>query len=797
MKKILSILMLAVLAITAALPAMAETTAAGDGSIALYIGSPLTLSAGVIKPLDPDNPNVAAIVHKDRTLVPARAVAEHFGAEVSYDAQKQAAVIEFGGKQFIFYFNKNYYDLIQTDQPAKRVTFDTEALVIENRAMLPLRVICEDVLGKAVSYDSNVIVIGDKLVDLAANQTLRESIRAKIGQAVKVSSLWQLKTLLSNSINQYGAYGGLKEAVPETSAEAPAAEAPSPSAAEDSAAGAGRDYSTTNEQVAGIEEADLVKTDGKFIYVASGNVVSVVKADGRDMTLTDTIRMPVDTKTGQGIHISELYIDSGRLIILGSKNQPQPRPVDLPATMDDAVSEPAPAEPVTVDAENDLRIGIMPPYYSKSFVYTGVYTITDAGKAELLKEFELEGNLLSSRKKDDTVYLAVNKYNYYYIMEDVLPMLRDSAKSDDYKALSVSQVMYYPGNTTPEYLMVAAIDIRDKETPSTVEAILGSGTQIYMNDHALYIARQDYSDPSGTTTSLSKFSIDGLKIGFAGGGKVKGTLLNQFSMDEYEGHLRLATTRWAGETTSAVYVLDSQLNVVGKVENMAPGETIYSARFMGDKGYVVTFRQIDPLFVLDLSNPKAPRITGELKVPGFSNYLHPVEEDLILGIGQGTQDIYTRNQDGEEVVIGTRTAGIKFSLFDVSDMGKPKEIQTLTLGGSGSYAEMLYNHKAILFDLENQMFAFDGTISDEYEGEKNRVNYFNGAVIMNYDAQDGFDVKGRLESLPAMTYPQDGYYYSWVRRLCYIGDTLYYVQDGRIRAFDKETLAPLTTISIY
>jgi len=795
-KKMLSIMMLIVLALTAAVPAMAETTA-GDGSIALYIGSPLTLSNGVVSPLDPDNPNVAAIVHKDRTLVPARAVAEHFGAKVSYDVPKQAAVIEYGGKMFVFYFNKNYYDLIVTGQPTKRVTFDTETLVIENRSMLPLRVICEDVLGKAVSYASNVVLIGDKLVNLAADQTLRESIRAKIGQAVKVSSLWQLKTLLSSSINQYGYNGGLKEAVPETaapSAESPT-EAPAPSApAEDSASGGGdRDFSSTNEQVEGIEEADVVKTDGKFIYVASGNVVSIVRADGSKMTLTDTIRMPIDDKYGQGIHISELYIDSGRLVILGSRSLPQVRPVDLPMIESGAVTEPATMPAI----DGDAKIGIMPPYYSKSFVYTGVHTISDTGKADLLKEFELEGNLLSSRKKDDTVYLAVNKYNYYYIMEDVLPILRDTVKSDAYKPLSINQVMYYPGNTTPEYLMVAAIDIRDEGTPSTVEAILGSGTQIYMNDNALYIARQDYSDMSGSTTSLSKFSIDGLKIGFAGGGKVKGTLLNQFSMDEHNGYLRLATTRWAMETTNAVYVLDDQLNVVGAVENMAPGETIYSARFMGDKGYVVTFRQIDPLFVLDLSNPKAPRITGELKVPGFSNYLHPVEEDLILGIGQGTQDIYTRDSNGEEIVIGTLTAGIKFSLFDVSDMGKPKEIQTLTLGGSGSYAEMLYNHKAIMFDLNNQMFAFDGTISDQDSPDKTRVDYFNGAVVMTYDAQDGFKVKGQIESLPALSSPDNIYYYSWVRRLCYIGDTLYYVQDGRIRAFDKTTLESEGSITIY
>lgn len=788
MKKILSVMLFAILTITAALPGFAATTLPGDNSIALYVGSPLTLSGGIVKPLDPGNPNVAALIHKDRTLVPARAIAEHFGAKVSYDAAKRAAIIEYSGKQFVFYFNKNYYDLFQTGQPVKRVTFDTETLVVENRSMLPLRVICEDVLGKQVSYANHVILVGDKLVDLASDKTLREDIRAKIGQAVKVASMSQLQTLLSSSINRYGIYSGAKDAVPPTSeglGESPAAPAPAPGT--DGVGGADRDYSSTNEQVEGIEESDMVKTDGKFIYVASGNVVSIILADKGSMTVADTIRMPLDTQTGQGIHISDLYIDEGRLIILGSRNVQQDTPYST-STSPTPTTMPAP----------DERIGIMPPIYNyKSFVYTGVYTISSEGKASLLKEFELEGNLLSSRKKDDTVYLSVNKFNYYYITTDLLPVLRDTAKSKEYKSISVNQVMYYPGDTTPEYLMIAAVDIRDAATPSTVEAILGSGSQIYMNDNALYIARQDYSDMSGTTTSLSKFSIDGLKVGFAGGGKVKGTLLNQFSMDEFEGHLRVATTSWGMQSTNAVYVLDSGLNVVGQVENLAPGETIYSARFMGAKGYIVTFRQIDPLFVLDLSIPSAPKVTGELKVPGFSNYLHPVAENLILGIGQGTQDIYTRDTSGQEVVIGTRTAGIKFSLFDVSDMGKPVELKTLTLGGAGSYAEMLYNHKAIMFDLKNQMFAFDGTIAEQDGITKTEANYFNGAVVMNFDTTAGFSVKGQIASLPAKSTPSDGYYYSWVRRLCYIDDFLYYVQDGQIRAFNKSTLAPAGSISLY
>jgi uncharacterized secreted protein with C-terminal beta-propeller domain len=780
-------ILLAILVTTSAVPGFALSSMPGEGSIALYVGSPLTLSKGVTTPLDPSNPNVAPVIHKDRTLVPARAIAEHFGAAVRFDAAKSAAVIEYGGKQYTFFFNKNYYDVSQTGAAVKRVTFDTETLVIENRAMLPLRVICEQVLGKSVSYFNKVILVGNSLVALDQDKVLVEEIRTKIGQAVKIASLWQLKTLLSGSIERYGANTITKDATVQPAAPA----SPGTTTGEGGSSEAveiAPDYSSTNEQVAGINEADVVKTDGNFIYVASGNVVSIVKAASGVMTVVDTIKMPVNTQTGNNLSISELYIENGRLVILGSRYS-----YDIMAA-----GSPTPGATTMVEPAVDKMIAIYPPIRAgKNYTYTGVYSISAEGKATFMKELEVEGSMLSNRKKGDIVYLTVNKYNYYYLADDVLPMVRDTVKSNAYTPLSIRQVMYYPGNPTPEYLMIAAIDIRSAEAPSTVEAILGSGSQIYMSENSLYVARQDYTDMSGSMTSLSKFNVDGTKIGFAGGGKVKGTLLNQFSMDEYKGNFRVATTSWGQQSSNAVYILDANLNQIGALENLAPGETIYSARFMGEKGYLVTFRQIDPLFVLDLSVPTAPKVAGELKVPGFSNYLHPVAENLILGIGQGTQDIYTKDPSGQEIIVGTRTVGLKFSLFDVSDMGKPKELNTMTIGGSGSYAEMLYNHKAIMFDLKNKMFAFDATLSENFTFDKANPDYFNGAVVMTFDPAAGFNLRGKINALPANPVPTDGYYNSWVRRLCYIGDFLYYVQDGQIRSFDKATLKSVSSVSLF
>ncbi len=769
-----------------------------DQSLALFIGSPLTISSGVIKALDPDNPNVAPIIHKNRTLVPIRAIAEHFDANVTYDAVNKAAVINYSGSDYRFYIGKNYFTSQVKGGAEVRHSIDTETLIIENRAMVPLRAIIEDVLKLRISYSKNVILAGSNPGDLAINTALRDEIKGKIGQAVKVTSLDQLKSIISPRISTYGPEMQALDTKSNTVQEAAPA-VPSPSVSNtpsesssngDSGSGTAAtvpDYSSTTTQVEGIDEADVVKTDGKFIYIAAGGSVSIIKATEGKMTIADVIKMPTDPRTGQNINISELYIDEGRLVVLGTlwrgDNMIMPAALDTPS----------------LEVSADLSIAIYPPIWrGRNYSYCGVYAIDENGKSDLIKELELEGSMFSSRKSGDTVYITTNKYMYYYYPDypmEILPMYRDTAAGDDYRSLGVDKIMYYPDSLYPQYLILAALDIRDSEKETTIEAILGSGSTIYMNDSALYIAQDDYNN-MGSMTAVTKFSINGTKLGFAGGGKVPGTILNQFSMDEYQGNFRIATTGWNQTSTNAVYILDQNLNRIGAVENLAPGERIYSVRFMGGKGYIVTFRQIDPLFVLNLSDPTAPKVTGELKVPGFSNYLYPIDENILLGVGQATLDIYSRDENGKEIVIGTRQTGIKFSLFDVSDQGKPKELQSFVLGGSGSYSEILYNHKAMMFDFENNLTAFEATLTDLGNEGKTVSDYFNGAVVLTYDAQAGFSVKGRIPVDTKVISSNDGTYYSYIRRLCYIGDVLYYVQDGKIRSFDKNSLKPISSSPI-
>ncbi len=716
-------------------------------TIALHIGSPLILSDNNMKALDSENPDVVPIIHKERTLVPLRAISEHFGAVVSYDPIQREALIELNGEMYYFPIDKNHYRIEKSGVAAKTVYYDTEALIVENRTMVPLRLISEEILGKNVGYDDKVITIGNGPVDL--NKETVAALKTKIGQVLKITSMEELEKIIADITPEYpdDKFIGLE---PSPSPEAPAESPALPTEEADRS----NDFSSTNEQVEGVNEADIVKTDGRFIYVALGKSVKIYDSNNGNPILTDEITLDVDETTGQYVVLSELYIADGRLVILGSRNgfDNWIRPIPEP----------------TLDAPDAL---IMPRYPNKSYTYLAVYDIDNNGKKSLIKEFEIEGSLLSSRKKDDTLYLVVNKYFNYYIMDGnvEIPTYKDSTISDEYRTLPVDRIMYHPGRLAQNYLIVAAVDIRNETTPSSINAFLGSGSLVYMSNEALYVAGNDYSSFFGNITNIAKFNVDGLKVGFAGGGMVEGSILNQFSMDEFDGNLRVAITNWQMESSNALYVLDTNLNPLGKVEHLAPGERIFSVRFMGDKGYIVTFRQVDPLFVFDLSNPSAPKVIGELKVPGFSNYLHPINENVLLGIGQNVDEI-----------TGIQS-GIKLSTFDVSDGGKPKEIANLVLGDSGSYAEVLNNHKALMLNPTRDMIAFDATLRKETGDYQS--TYFYGAMILEVSQT------GEIKLLKQI--PTDGLYGSVVKRVLYIDDVLYYILDENIKTYDMDTFVEI------
>lgn len=290
-----------------------------------------------------------------------------------------------------------------------------------------------------------------------------------------------------------------------------------------------------------------------------------------------------------------------------------------------------------------------------------------------------------------------------------------------------------------------------------------------MTPDSLYVVAEDYSSSLGSISNIARFKIDGLKIGYSGGGYVKGSILNQFSMDEWNGNFRIATNSWDRESSNSLYILDKNLEEIGSIENLAPGERIYSVRFMDDKAYIVTFRQIDPLFVIDTSNPMNPKVLGELKIPGFSNYLHPISENTLLGIGQDVDE--NTGQQG----------GIKLSLFDVSDSAKPKEIHNIILGESGSYGEVLSNHKALMVDKKRDIVGFHAFLN---KSSKDFVrDMSSGAVLVKVKDEK------ELEILDIIGVEETGnnYYYSG-KRLLVIDEVLYYIGEEGIRAFEYNSL---------
>ncbi|HWQ79256.1 MAG TPA: beta-propeller domain-containing protein, partial [Anaerovoracaceae bacterium] len=787
-------------------PLRNEPAAGGVRVAYLYTGSPLILSDGEVKMLDPTNPDLGATVIDSNTLVPMKAISEYFGAEVVYDEANKAAIVKYDGKEYVFPVGSKKYT-VRDGLIKHEYTMSSQSLILEGRTMVPLRVICEDVLGRKVSYFDRIIAVADYEIDLQSNTGLAETVRGKIGEAVKARTMAELEkamTVQREAENFYfdaaSGAGEMRNSMNgSTTAEsaAPAASAPvadqglAPAAKQKSVAG-DDSYSTTNLQVEGIDEADIVKTDGKYIYIAGNNAVRIVGADQGKLSDDTAIRLSTDK------NVSEIYVDGDRLVLLGTRSEYEryvsdtvEPAVDLPegaavesaaaaAPIEDFASGSAASPPIVIEK----RIGIMPPYNPpKNYSFVDVYDISDPLRPVFLKGHEMEGSYQSSRKNGDIVYLVTNSYPSGGI---VLPMMRDTTVSSKEFSMKLNDVMIMPRHPSPGYLVISAINVKSDEKTET-EAITAYGATMYMNDSSLYLAYNDQGDK----TSIIKFVLEGMKVGYAGSGEVPGNLLNQFSMDEYEGNLRVAVTEWNsknGSNSNGLYILDPSLNITGSVKDLAEGESIYSVRFMGDKGYVVTFRTIDPLFVFDLSDPKKPVLTGELKVPGFSNYLHPVGEDLLLGIGMDTYDIYKKDSSGREVVVGIRQGGIKFSLFDVSDMGKPKEISTYVVGDEGSGSEALYNHKAIMFDLSNENVAFDAYINQENP----QKGYQQGAIIMNF-AGKKLTLKGILDSEPSGIY---GNYIPYARRVLYINDELYYVQEGRITSYDYDSLKQIDSLTL-
>ena len=563
------------------------------------------------------------------------------------------------------------------------------------------------------------------------------------------------------------------------------------------------DFSATNLQVAGVDEGDLVKTDGLYIYQVNEERINIIRAQpAADMALTAAIGF-----SDRGFTPSELYVDGDRLIVVGNRINPEPYPMPY-------------------YENNQIQSRIYPPIYSSQLTRAIIYDITDRSRPSEVRQLDLEGNYLSSRKVGSSFYLLSNKnINYYRIQEQPIdpPVWRDTVQGQEYVAEKYEDIRYFPDCINPNYLMVAAVNLDKPGAAAEISTYLGSGQEVYASTENLYVAVQkhDYmirpmigeiapDRPAESNTTVYKFGLLPGGVRYFGSGQVPGRILNQFSMDEHEGYFRIATTRgeeWRTDqytSTNNVYILDDNLQVAGRLENIAPGESIYSTRFMGDRAYMVTFKNVDPFFVLDLSNPASPQILGKLKIPGYSDYLHPFDENHIIGFGKDTIELKTWGDQSQAYY-----QGMKVAIFDVSDVANPVEMSKVLIGDRGTDSELLHNHKALLFSAPRNLLAFPVTVmevqgSTVTPGAHPFPAYgsfgFQGLYVYDIDLDNGLQLRGRITHLSPQDYQAAGD--SWYRsrknieRALYIGDDLYTLSGDLVQAHDLASLTLKDTLTL-
>ncbi|MCL1597627.1 MAG: beta-propeller domain-containing protein [Actinomycetia bacterium] len=561
--------------------------------------------------------------------------------------------------------------------------------------------------------------------------------------------------------------------------------------------GAGRqgvDYSGTNVQVAGVDEPDIVKTDGERIFVVAQGRLFWIDASGTPQVVAS---MPLE---GWG---QQLFLSGDRLLVMTSGGGYGIEPF----------------------AGRELSSDIAPGYSSPRTVLTEV-DVSNPASMQPVRTLTLDGTILSSRMTGGTIRVVISSgptgfaWEYpqgngiraeqeaiesnkkiieestienwvpWYVLED-----HKAGTTSDGPLLGCDQVGVPDEFSGLSMLSVLSIDLDSGLEPGNAIGLLAEGQTIYASTDNLYVATAPWmawpliEEAGGNveaadslTTQIHMFDItDPTTAVYVASGRVDGTLLSQWSMDEYDGTLRVVTTdenRWWGSSDvpdSAVVTLrreGDELVQIGYVDGLGKDERVYAVRFIEDKGYVVTFRQVDPLYIVDLSDPTNPQVTGELKINGYSAYLHPIGEDLLLGVGQDA------TEEG-------RTLGTQVSVFDVSDPTKPQRLSRMTFEEAYSNAE--WDAKAFLWwaPLGISVLPLQRWSWDERSGKEDN---FSGAVVLSADPR-------RVKQLGLIEHPNaagdecpDCSWSAPIMRSLVIGDTLYTISETGILASDIETL---------
>jgi inhibitor of cysteine peptidase len=581
-------------------------------------------------------------------------------------------------------------------------------------------------------------------------------------------------------------------------------------------------FSSTLVQVAGVDEGDIVKNDANYIYQINQGRVFVISAfPDTNPSLVDTLDF-----TDGSFYPQELYLDAQRLVAVGTAFSAPPG-------------------------------GSSASYFSTSTVKALVYDIADPTHLIQIREVEIEGDWVASRKLGSSLYLVARKYPVFYeLLQDaesphpsrgLLPKFRDSATGGEFHALRARDCFYFPGFDDPNYLIIAGVDLGDSNSELDVNAYLGAGELVYASMENLYVTASRPIDiffapelvlgtgpavtgvPSGSAAAISttagtvieppeptllndeertdvyKFSLSDSRATFVAMGDVPGSILNQYSMDEHGPYFRVATTEhgwWnvTGEDSNNMFVFNGEMSVVGSVSDIAVGEQIYAARFLGNRAFVVTFRQIDPLFAVDLTDPANPTIVGQLTLPGYSNFLLPYDENHLIGLGKDVI-IAEDHTDGDVPWNGAAFfQGMKLAMFNVTDLHNPVLVHSVSIGDRGTESPALYDPHAILFDRQSNLLAFPVSIAQVQDPDPNDPSQwgetvFQGVQIYDVSSENGFVLRGEITQIP------DGHnvwddWDKWIDRVLFIGPHFFTLSLGEVKATDISTLSDIATLEL-
>ena len=623
------------------------------------------------------------------------------------------------------------------------------------------------------------------------------------GDLKKFSSYKELSDFIAKSSSANGRYYAEFAGTMKSSSGPQTASA---GAMQDSSSSAG-EYSTTNIQVEGVDEPDMVKNDGKYIYTINGQKIIITQAYP-----ADSMRIISEIDINKSAY--EIFLNEDKLIVFANDYIYTPYEGDVGIA----------SKVACLGCDRG---------YSTPKTLINVYDISDRENPVLADEFSVEGNYLDARMIDNYVYVISTKYTYNnveppifyangvetktaptdvyyfdyyddgYIFTSLMAINLDNSKFDskvyltgytgtvyvskDNIYLTHQKVISYEESfsRTVEEVYLEILPVLEKVK---INEIMSSDKSVYEKSNAIQKVIYDYSNSlSGDAKSefakeleekqtdfeikiskereqtvIDKIAIDRLNIGHKASGEVPGYLLNQFSIDEYNENLRVAVTTGhvsrTGESLSLnhLYVLNKDLEIIGKVEDLASGERIYSARFIGDRAYIVTFKKIDPLFVIDVSNPKQPEVLGYLKITGYSDYLQLYDETHIIGIGKETRG-------GDENFAWYQ--GVKVSLFDVSDVENPIEVGKIEIGDRGTDSPALNDHKAVLFDKKRNLLVIPISLAEKNSQSQSWNNdadsaygeiVWQGAYVLNIDL-DGISLKGKITHFDNLTEVKYGY----------------------------------------